>query len=233
MPASKAKMKAIAKYEQKAYDKILLRLPKGTADKIKEAAGEGGSVNGYVREAVEAKLNGTAPTPTSEKPREATQKATGMILTGGVVCLPLEKEKCTQNTTEAETGRTACTLDSKIYNYAVNGAKVLKISVPAYLDKAVDALNLDTANLARIKAQGPTPEQNADFKLQMQHEQTQRRREVMPGDWRENSDSTIPAEPERGEAHFLASLANIQRKAEEAKQKAAEAVTNAKETENT
>ena len=129
--------------------------------------------------------------------------------------------------------RAPCTLDREIYNYAINGAKVLNISVPAYLDKAVDALNLDTARLAQIKAQRPTPEQNADFKLKMQHEQAQRRREAMPGDWRKNSDSTTPADPERGEAHFLASLANIQRKAEAAKQKAAETAANAKETETT
>lgn len=83
MPASKAKMKAIAKYEQKAYDKILLRLPKGTGDKIKAAAGDGGSVNGFIREAVEAKLNGTAPAPAAENAPESTQKATGAILDGG------------------------------------------------------------------------------------------------------------------------------------------------------
>lgn len=93
MPASKAKMKAIAKYEQKAYDKILLRLPKGTGDKIKAAAGESGSVNGFIREAVEAKLNGIMPAPAAENAAETPQEATGTILAGGAVCLPSEEEK--------------------------------------------------------------------------------------------------------------------------------------------
>lgn len=54
MPASKAKMKAIAKYEQKAYDKILLRLPKGASETLKAlAAAEGESVNRYILVAVE------------------------------------------------------------------------------------------------------------------------------------------------------------------------------------
>lgn len=43
--ATAAHMKATAKYEQKAYDKILLRLPKGTKERIQAVSD---SVNGYV-----------------------------------------------------------------------------------------------------------------------------------------------------------------------------------------
>lgn len=54
MPASKAKMKAIAKYEQKAYDKILLRFPKGASETLKAlATAEGESVNRYILVAIE------------------------------------------------------------------------------------------------------------------------------------------------------------------------------------
>lgn len=46
MSASEARLRATAKYEKKKYDKVLLRLPKGTKDRIKEA-GET-SINGYI-----------------------------------------------------------------------------------------------------------------------------------------------------------------------------------------
>lgn len=45
MSVSKAQLKATKNYEDKKYDKILLRLPKGTKDKIKERSD---SVNGYI-----------------------------------------------------------------------------------------------------------------------------------------------------------------------------------------
>lgn len=44
-----AQKKATAKYENKAYDKVLLRLAKGKRDKIKEhARNQGKSLNAYV-----------------------------------------------------------------------------------------------------------------------------------------------------------------------------------------
>lgn len=230
--ATKARLEANSRYAKKAYDQILIRFPKGTGDKIKEAAGEGGSVNGFIREAVEAKLNGTAPTPTAGNAPEAPQNAAGTILTGGAVSLPSGEEKRLQNALQAETGRTACTVDSEMYGYAVNGAKYWHLSIDAYLDKALDILNTDTAKLLAAKADEPTAEEKAEFKLRMQHEQAQRRRETMPGDWRKNSDSTTPADPERGEARFLASLAHIQRRAEKANKKAAEAGAEAEPAEH-
>lgn len=228
--ATKARLEANSRYAKKAYDQILIRFPKGTGDKIKAAAGEGGSVNGFIREAVEARLNGTTPTPTAGNAPEAPQNAAGAILEGGAVSLPSGEEKRPQNATETETGRTACTVDSEMYGYAVNGAKYWHLSIDAYLDKALDILNTDTAKLLAAKADEPTAEEKAEFKLRMQHEQAQQRREAVPGDWRKNSDSTTPADPERGEARFLASLAPIQRKAEEANKKAAEAGAQAEPT---
>ena len=50
---SKAQQKAVAKYEAKAYDKALLRLPKGRLDEIKaHAEAQGQSVNGFIGRAI-------------------------------------------------------------------------------------------------------------------------------------------------------------------------------------
>lgn len=150
MPASKAKMKAIAKYEQKAYDKILLRLPKGTGDKIKAAAGESGSVNGFIREAVEAKINGIAPTTAAENAPESTQDAAGAILADGAVCLPSENEKVVQNAPEAENGRTACSVKSDIYEAAAVAAGKKSVSINDFVDKWVKIGADETEKLIRL-----------------------------------------------------------------------------------
>ena len=50
---SKAQMKATATYEKKNYDKVLVRFPKGTKDKIVET---GSSLNGFIVSAVNEKL---------------------------------------------------------------------------------------------------------------------------------------------------------------------------------
>lgn len=150
MPASKAKMKAIAKYEQKAYDKILLRLPKGTGDKIKAAAGESGSVNGFIREAVEAKLNGITPTTAAENAAETPQNAAGAILEGGAVCLPSEEEKSAQNAPEAEIGRTACSVKSDIYEAAAVAAGKKSVSINDFIDKWVKIGADETEKIIRL-----------------------------------------------------------------------------------
>lgn len=223
---TEAQKKSAKKWDAENLDRISIALPKGMKVEIKAAAGEGGSVNGFIREAVEARLKGDTPkptpTPTAGNAPETPQKAAGAILEGGAVSLPSGEEKRPQNATETETGRTPCTVDSKIYSYAINGAKVKGKTINQYLDEAVDLLNYETAKLLAAKADEPTAEEKAEFKLRMQHEQAQRRRETAPKDWRKNSDSTTPADPERGEARFLASFAPIQRKAEEANKKAAE-----------
>ena len=50
---SEAQKKATMRYEKKNYDKVLLRLPKGLKDEIKET---GKSINGFIVEAIKAKL---------------------------------------------------------------------------------------------------------------------------------------------------------------------------------
>ncbi len=53
MAISKAQQKAVAKYETKAYDKTLIRLPKGRLDEVRahiEPAGE--SLNGFIGRAI-------------------------------------------------------------------------------------------------------------------------------------------------------------------------------------
>lgn len=51
---SEAQMRATAEYEKKNYDKVLVRFPKGTKDKIVET---GNSLNGFIVTAVMEKLN--------------------------------------------------------------------------------------------------------------------------------------------------------------------------------
>lgn len=49
MSVSKAQQKAVAKYEAKAYDKTLVRVPRGELDIIRaHADGKGESVNGFI-----------------------------------------------------------------------------------------------------------------------------------------------------------------------------------------
>lgn len=218
--ATKARLEANSRYAKKAYDQILIRFPKGTGDKIKAAAGEGGSVNGFIREAVEARLNGAAPTPTAGNAPETPQDAAGAILGGGAVSLPSGEEKRQQNATETETGRTPCTVDSKIYSYAINGAKVKGQTINQYLDKAVDVWNYETAKLAAARANEPTAEQKAAFEKQQQQEAEQRRRETTPKDWREAVEGKpLPVVPVTPEDRYAVNMAKIQEKIDQAKKK--------------
>lgn len=53
MPASKAQQAATARYEEKAYDKVLVRLPKGQKEIIQAyAEAHGESVNGFINRAI-------------------------------------------------------------------------------------------------------------------------------------------------------------------------------------
>lgn len=58
MPASKAQQKAVGKYESANYDKVLLRLSKGSRDKIKARAEQVGakSLNAYIVSLIEADM---------------------------------------------------------------------------------------------------------------------------------------------------------------------------------
>lgn len=53
MAISKAQQKAVAKYDAKAYDKALLRLPKGKLNIVRtHAEAHGESVNGFINRAI-------------------------------------------------------------------------------------------------------------------------------------------------------------------------------------
>lgn len=57
MPASKAQQKAVAKYMKENYDEIKVRVAKGQRERIKSHADASGqSVNGYIVEAVNEKI---------------------------------------------------------------------------------------------------------------------------------------------------------------------------------
>ena len=54
MPASAARLKANAKWDKKAYDKVTLRLPKGKKDIIQShIAKQGQSLNGFIVRAID------------------------------------------------------------------------------------------------------------------------------------------------------------------------------------
>lgn len=74
MSVSKAQMEATAKYEAKAYDKILLRLKRGKKADIEAAAAASGekSVNSWISKAIEARLTGAQA---QEQPAQAQQPA--------------------------------------------------------------------------------------------------------------------------------------------------------------
>lgn len=56
-PVTEAQKRATAKFEQKAYDKILLRLKKGKKEQILAKIGENGSINGYIAELIDKDLS--------------------------------------------------------------------------------------------------------------------------------------------------------------------------------
>lgn len=49
---------SIKRYEDKAYDKVLVRMPKGKKEAIKaHADSKGQSVNGFINEAIDEKMD--------------------------------------------------------------------------------------------------------------------------------------------------------------------------------
>lgn len=98
MALTAARKKANAKYEAKAYDKTLIRLPKGRLDEIRahiEPIGE--SLNGFIGRAISETMerdSGTAP--------EIAEKAAELTRGAGVVSLPSKALKAAQEA--AETG---------------------------------------------------------------------------------------------------------------------------------
>ena len=54
---SEARKRATYKYISKAYDRIVVNLPRGERDRIKSAASEAGeSVNAYIKRAISAQM---------------------------------------------------------------------------------------------------------------------------------------------------------------------------------
>lgn len=59
MSITKAQRAAVARYEAKAYDKILLRVPRGGRDRIREAAESAGkSLNGWIADLIYREIGG-------------------------------------------------------------------------------------------------------------------------------------------------------------------------------
>ena len=83
MAISKAQQKAVAKYDAKAYDKTLLRLPKGRLDVVRaHAEANSESVNGFIGRAIAETMerdSRTAP-EIAEKPAETPQGARAVSL---------------------------------------------------------------------------------------------------------------------------------------------------------
>lgn len=68
MATTKAAQAAVQRYEAKAYDKILVRVPKGRRAEIQAAAeAVGQSVNAYIVEAVDRRMQGhECPNPAED-----------------------------------------------------------------------------------------------------------------------------------------------------------------------
>lgn len=98
MAVSKAQQKAVAKYEAKAYDKVLLRLPKGRLDELKVyTMAHEESVNGFIGRAISEAMerdSGGVASETAENGSESTQGA-------GVVSLPSETLRAAQEAAQS------------------------------------------------------------------------------------------------------------------------------------
>lgn len=163
------------KYNKENYERISVVVPKGSRERIKEAAAaDGQSVNRYILEAVEqrsgmaltldnalpqiaeargydTKREKWQPTQAAENAAESPQEAAGAILTGGVVCLPSEEEKSAQNAPEVENGRTACSVKSDIYEAAAVADGKEGVSINDFVDSWLEIGARD--NEKRIRAQ--------------------------------------------------------------------------------
>ena len=64
MPVSKAQQKAVHKHVKSNYDRMELTVPKGRKAEIQAAAAAAGeSVNAYITEAINRRMEAEAPTP--------------------------------------------------------------------------------------------------------------------------------------------------------------------------
>lgn len=81
MAVSKAQKAATAKYEAKAYDKILVRLPRGKKAEIEKAAKSSGeSINGFINRAIDETI--------TDAPHDVPQRAADGVLSIGNILTP-------------------------------------------------------------------------------------------------------------------------------------------------
>lgn len=100
MALTAARKKANAKYEAKAYDKTLIRLPKGRLDEIRahiEPIGE--SLNGFIGRAISETMERDSGTA-----QEIAEKAAELTRGAGVVSLPSDALEATQGAAGPATG---------------------------------------------------------------------------------------------------------------------------------
>lgn len=98
MALTSARKKANAKYEAKAYDKTLIRLPKGRLDEIRahiEPAGE--SLNGFINRAISE----TMERDSDKDPQETAGAAQEL----GTVSFPSDALEPAQRAAESEGGK--------------------------------------------------------------------------------------------------------------------------------
>lgn len=77
MPVTEAQKRATAKYEKENYDKVLVRFPKGTKERIQNAGAE--SVNSYIIQCVLNSLETSQEAqtePIAEQVEEVPQEQT-------------------------------------------------------------------------------------------------------------------------------------------------------------
>ena len=122
MAVSKAQQKAVAKYEAKAYDKALLRLPKGRLDEIKaHAEAQGQSVNGFIGRAInEAMARDGAGGP---------QEAAGAAAVAGGISLPPDALESAQAAAEATGEAPAVFIARAIETQAKRDKSSLKLGI--------------------------------------------------------------------------------------------------------
>lgn len=93
MAVSKAQQRAVTKYDAKAYDKTLLRLPKGRLDVVKDhASARGESVNGFIGRAISETMERDGV----GKPAEGPQEAAGATAGAGTLVIPPDKLEAIQ-----------------------------------------------------------------------------------------------------------------------------------------
>ncbi len=138
MAVSTARKRANAKYEAKAYDKTLIRLPKGRLDEIRahiEPAGE--SLNGFIGRAIAETMerdSGAAAVP------GAVQEEAGTAPAGRVVYrVPVaDTAGSPQGAAEMSAGAGAVSLPPDVLEAAQQAAERTGEAAAAFIARAVD-----------------------------------------------------------------------------------------------